>query len=1100
MLDYFASYAPEPNPGPNQNSESASTSVRYQCGECSITVGWDDRGVECETCGLWFHAHCQGIGAETYEGLNNSQVHWYCSNCGCPNSVTVFDLHGTESETWTTLLDPSAESETSCSTPTEVKFQPEHTSTPTRANQQNKRLKRPLRVININFRSVTGKKAELSHLLDSVKPDILIGTETHLDSDIKDSEIIDKKHGYRVYRKDRVRGGGGVLILVKETLNSMENPEFETTCEALWVTVKIKGRRSLYICAYYRPDNKDKTSILQWQIAVERVSSIPNAIILIGGDLNFPGWDWAKMTMKPKTQNSETHHKLIEIIQENGLQQMVTFPTREANTLDLIITNTPQLISRVEPLPRISDHEVVYAELNIETQRKKQVERNIRLYNKADWEKLQKSASETAKELDNMKDTASTEELWKHFKTKLNNAVEAYIPQKQSRPNTRQPWITPELRHLTNKRDRAYKKWRKSGSETHRAEARTCRREAQRHTRRAFWDYISSTLSDGEVPTEHIRPKYKRFWAYIKNQKSSNSGVAPLKANGRLVTDAKGKAELLDHQFQTAFSEGKQYSRDEYEEKCGTQEGNFPVLDDLEVTEEGVHKLLKNLKPNKASGPDEISSRILKELSTELAPALTTIFRSSLSAGQVPSDWRDALVSPIFKKGEHYNPANYRPVSLTCIVCKLLEHIVVHSLMEHLETNEILCHQQHGFRKNRSCEAQLLELVEELTSNMVDGLQTDMVILDFAKAFDKVNHSLLLHKIHDYGIKGKTNKWIKSFLSNRRQAVVVDGEKAEFSSVKSGVPQGSVLGPCLFLVYINDLPKNLNSKVRIFADDTAIYSTITADADIKQLQNDLQNLEVWENKWDMAFHPDKCTTLPVSRKENPILNEYNLHGHTLATVQSAKYLGVTLQANMEWNKHVDNIVAKAGRTLGFLRRNLKIASTTLREKAYLVFVRPLLEYACSVWDPYLEGEIKQIEAIQRRAARFVTNRYHRTASVTQMLERLGWPSLQQRRQAARLATMYKIHHNLARVDKTKLEQLPERRCRGHDQHFQRIPTQGANRFRHFSFLPRTIREWDQLPQDTVAVETVDAFRSKTIPYLKDNVLDALARGLQQKRY
>ncbi|KAL8624779.1 hypothetical protein ACOMHN_002472 [Nucella lapillus] len=203
---------------------------------------------------------------------------------------------------------------------------------------------------------------------------------------------------------------------------------------------------------------------------------------------------------------------------------------------------------------------------------------------------------------------------------------------------------------------------------------------------------------------------------------------------------------------------------------------------------------------------------------------------------------------------------------------------------------------------------------------------------------------------------------------------------------------------------------------------------------------------------------------------------------------------------MEWNKHVDNIVAKAGRTLGFLRRNLKIASTTLREKAYLVFVRPLLEYACSVWDPYLEGEIKQIEAIQRRAARFVTNRYHRTASVTQMLERLGWPSLQQRRQAARLATLYKIHHNLARVDKTKLKQLPERRRRGHDQQFQQIPTQGANRFRHFSFLPRTIREWDQLPQDTVAVETVDAFRRKTIPYLKDNVLDALARGLQQKRY
>ena len=210
-------------------------------------------------------------------------------------------------------------------------------------------------------------------------------------------------------------------------------------------------------------------------------------------------------------------------------------------------------------------------------------------------------------------------------------------------------------------------------------------------------------------------------------------------------------------------------------------------------------------------------------------------------------------------------------------------------------------------------------------------------------------------------------------MTGRRQAVVVGGVQSEFIGVKSGVPQGSVLGPCLFLVYINDLPEKLASKTRMFADDTAVYATIATTNDQARLQQDLKELENWEAKWDMVFHPDKCALLPVTRKERTVTS-YQLHGHTLMTVKSAKYLGLTIQANMEWNEHIDNITRRAGQALGFLRRNLKIASTKLREKAYMVYVRPLLEYACSVWDPYLKCHTDSIEAIQRRAARFVLNR------------------------------------------------------------------------------------------------------------------------------
>ena len=215
--------------------------------------------------------------------------------------------------------------------------------------------------------------------------------------------------------------------------------------------------------------------------------------------------------------------------------------------------------------------------------------------------------------------------------------------------------------------------------------------------------------------------------------------------------DAKQKAEALNDQFQSVFGDGQSFTETEFKEKCPMTAKNYSTLSDITITTDGVEKLLRNQNPHKASGPDGISPRVLKELAEELAPILTVIFQSSISTGQVPADWKDAFVTPIFKKGEHYDPANYRPVSLTSVPCKLLEHIVVSALMNHLEENNILSPQQHGFRKKRSCETQLLELTEELSDNMEKGHQTDMIVLDFAKAFHKVNHSLLLHKLQHYG-------------------------------------------------------------------------------------------------------------------------------------------------------------------------------------------------------------------------------------------------------------------------------------------------------------------------------------------------------------
>ena len=391
--------------------------------------------------------------------------------------------------------------------------------------------------------------------------------------------------------------------------------------------------------------------------------------------------------------------------------------------------------------------------------------------------------------------------------------------------------------------------------------------------------------------------------------------------------------------------------------------------------------------------------------------------------------------------------------------------------------NKILNSQQHGFRKKHSCETQLLELSEHVTANLEAGHETDILILDFAKAFDKVNHSLLIHKLEHYGVGGQVNSWIQNFLSGRKQAVVVDGSKSNFTAVRSGVPQGSVLGPCLFLVYINDLPNYVDSNSRLFADDAAVDRAIVTPRDPETLQNDLHSLTDWESQWDAEFHTVKCNLMTVSRRLIKEDRVYKMHGHELQKVEEAKYLGVIHQQDGSWSRHIEETVKKANQTLGFLRRNLKIGSKRTKNLAYKTLVRPILEYASTVWDPHLQKEIADIEKVQRRAARFVMNRHRNTSSVGEMLEILQWPTLQERRQNSRLTMLTKILDDKVTVKCKDLKPAFQRARRGsvcHSKQLEEIYCRTD--YRSMSFFPRTIRDWNRLPSEAVAATSLDFLR------------------------
>lgn len=282
--------------------------------------------------------------------------------------------------------------------------------------------------------------------------------------------------------------------------------------------------------------------------------------------------------------------------------------------------------------------------------------------------------------------------------------------------------------------------------------------------------------------------------------------------------------------------------------------------------------------------------------------------------------------------------------------------------MSHLENNNILYDKQHGFRPSRSCETQLATFIHDLTQNHNNNTQTDIIIMDFAKAFDKVPHKRLQYKLKYYGITGNTHAWITDFLSHRTQTVILEGKHSHKIPVTSGVPQGTCLGPILFLIYINDLHEYMkHSTLRLFADDSIIYKTIHKQEDTQKLQHDLDNAGQWEHDWLMQFHPDKCNVISTTTKRNKIHHNYTLHNHSLEHVKHSKYLGLTLQNNLQWDKHINNITANANRTLGFLKRNLTINSPHIKEHAYKALVRPKLEYCSSIWDPHNTGQIQQIE-------------------------------------------------------------------------------------------------------------------------------------------
>jgi hypothetical protein len=510
--------------------------------------------------------------------------------------------------------------------------------------------------------------------------------------------------------------------------------------------------------------------------------------------------------------------------------------------------------------------------------------------------------------------------------------MDTNIPHKMSSAKPSLPWVNASIKRGIRKKRKLYNRARKTGDFATWDKFKDLRRKIDRQMRKLHRDHVHDIGTS--LQSENTKP----FWNYVKAIRKEVFGVSPLTSMGKIVSGSKEKAEALNQQFCSVFT------REDLSSLPDMGHSDTPSMPDITVTTAGVEKLLTNLQAHKAAGPDNVPARVLKECAPSVAPILQKIYQKSILTGTLPGDWLSANVTPIFKKGDRSLPSNYRPVSLTSIASKQLEHILHSNIMGHLDSFSLLNDKQHGFRRGLSCETQLAGLTNDLAQILDARSQVDLCIMDFSKAFDMVPHQRLLAKLDHLGIRGSTKNWIEGFLIKRHQKVLIDGQSSSGSPVVSGVPQGTVLGPLLFLTYINDLPNCVASDVRLFADDLILYRKIDSPNDCNVLQQDINSLCRWESSWQMKFNISKCYIMRMTHKQNFHHHQYNMGNDTLQEVKHHPYLGVELSNNLSWAKHINQTISSSNRVLGLLRRNFWNCTKATKDIAYKTLVRPKLEY------------------------------------------------------------------------------------------------------------------------------------------------------------
>ena len=891
-------------------------------------------------------------------------------------------------------------------------------------------------------------------------------SETWLDSKTPDALLLAdpgsaKIYPYNLYRKDRIqRSGGGVAIFVHDKFNSnrVELPTryVSDEIEILAVDIHNKMGSQRFICVY-RPPSGSKDNAINIAACITELcnSTMP---VNIAGDFNLHDIDWATLEC---SRINNTDEILLDCFLMNNLTQLVLEPTRVVNAenvLDLFLTTHTSVVMSisVEKVFHITDHESIIASIALpgasETNpdawkydfEHGDYEEFENFLFKVDWPSLWASS----------KDAETHYEI---FLSVLKIGIEVYIPKRKI---SNKPESKPKhIRKLKAKKKKLYKTDKNS------EEYKLLCREYDN----ALKEYYEKRESKC-IQSEDVRKFYKFVNSKLKNTKN----IGPIKkSDGTLALENFEKATLLNDFFASVFTVDNGIIPD-FENIA--PRGIY--LSNVNFTPEKIFEKLKTLPNKKSRTPDMIPCLLYKKLALSLCEPLATIFNVSFQTGTIPSWWLTADVTPIHKKGLKSLTSNYRPVSQTCIAAKIMESTIKTELVNYLLKNKLFTRHQHGFLSNRSVSTQLLECLNEYTEAAMCKEPIDICYTDYSKAFDSVVISKLIVKLKGYGITGPLLKWLKVFLSNRKQRVVVNNTFSNYADVTSGVPQGACISGILFLVFVNDVfrvIKNVNFKM--YADDLKFFIRVCFDIlEPSPLQEDLNNLAIWSNDWQLKLAIEKCFIMCLLKGLNP-MREYFINDIKLECVDNFKDLGVIISDDLSFSKHCSVIANKGLKVCGLIFRALTTKNVKLLIKAYKTYVRPILETSSVVWSPHYLKDIACIERVQRKFTRYLFKRcFNNHPNYKTRCQKLELQSLESRRKLYDLIMCYKIIHEKIELRKEEFFKLATYNKTRSNSSLKIYKPDARIDARKFFFSNRIIDMWNNLPNEVVNAKSEKIFK------------------------
>ena len=920
-----------------------------------------------------------------------------------------------------------------------------------------------LQICHVNMRSLMpgDRHVKLDDLHSTLcienNSDVICISETWLDDTIDDSDVIIP--GYQLFRRDRNRHGGGVAIYIKDVLPVKEISELKIEgIEIVGIEIKFQTKNFIVACCYRPPGSRlaeadEFLDKFQDCINIMYTKNVESIFVL--GDFNDRCIDW-----NDNHHNSELGLKLKKLIANNIMFQIINDPTHNApnysSLLDLIITDSPGYILDSGVGHPLGDpyHCYIYCKVAIQYPNDKTYVREIWKYNEGDMPGLLETLSTCPWQVMDVYD--DLDDMVDYFTKLFLETCKEYIPYKSLKINPKdKPWMNKQVKFKLKERNKYYRRWKKAKTDLKHQIFIQKRNEANLAMLEAKMKHFT-TIKNRLCSTNVGQ---KEYWHLIKTLYGTkiDGGIPSLIEGEDVISTAGDKAHVFNMNF---------LSKAKLPDILPTLPGiTNPehTLSSIKLTEENVMKILKGLNVKKANGPDNISNKLLKDCADVLAKPLLKIFQYSLSIGKFPSKWKEANVVPIHKKNSKQDKNNYRPISLLSTLGKVFERLIFNSLYKFCKENDLLTWRNSGYKPLDSSMYQLIYISNNIYKALEQGKDVCMVSLDATAAFDRVWHDGLLYKLRCKGIKGKLFDWFQSYLSNRVQRVVIRGQFSSWEHITAGVPQGSILGPLLFLIYIDDIVKNIESDICLFADDTALLEVIVDPIlSFDKINRDLVRLNIWSEQWLVSFNPTKTQYIVFTKKLAAVnYPSLFLGQEKLNEVKSHKQLGVTFTKYMKFDEHIDNICSKAMQRLTALKKiGSKLSRKNMRD-IYLSFIRPILEFG---WQLYINSsaqKLNELEKVQRSAIIFVTGAYRHT-NHTSVLKEAGVLLLSQRREELFIKFMHNHYHD--KVPEYLSATIPEtvgERNRFNLRNASNIrPALTRKNYLLKSFIPSAIKAWN----------------------------------------